>query len=147
MTDTRQAVRLDMTRRIAAPRAKVFAAWTTPEMMKQWFAPPPAVTPKAEADARPGGDYVVHMEGPDGSKFAVRGTYIEVVRDERLVFTWKWDGPSTEESQVTVEFRSVGDDTEVSLRHERLENEASRARHAEGWEGCFNKLAEVLSAK
>ena len=41
MTDAKGTARLDMTRRIAAPRAKVFAAWTTPELMKQWFAPRP----------------------------------------------------------------------------------------------------------
>ena len=56
MTDTPLSEReLVLTRLIAAPRAKLYRAWTEPELLKQWFAPLPYTTPVAELDVRPGG--------------------------------------------------------------------------------------------
>ena len=46
---------LVLTRLIAAPRAKLWRAWTEPELLKQWFAPLPFTAPVAELDVRPGG--------------------------------------------------------------------------------------------
>src|ERR1700709_960427 len=78
---------LVLTRLIDAPRAKVYQAWTNPELLRQWFAPLPWTTPKAELDVRPGGANLVVMRGPDGNEFPNRGIYLEVVENERLVFT------------------------------------------------------------
>lgn len=146
MTQTTNVPSLDVSRVLNAPREKVFAAWTDPAAMQQWFAPPPATVPHAESDPRPGGRYVVQMQGPDGTQFTVRGKYLEVVRPERLVFTWSWDGPSPEETTVTVTLRSVTGGTEVTVRHERFTTDESRSKHAEGWNGCLDKLAAYVAA-
>ena len=77
---------LVLTRIIDAPREKLFRAWTDPELLKQWFAPLPYTTPVAELDMRPGGANLVVMRSPDG-RAAEPGVYLEVVENERLVFT------------------------------------------------------------
>src|SRR5215469_3833001 len=78
---------LVLTRIIDAPREKVFRAWTEPELLKQWFAPLPYTTPVAELDVRAGGANLIVMRDPTGNEFANRGIYLEVVENERLVFT------------------------------------------------------------
>lgn len=78
---------LVLTRLIAAPREKLFKAWTTPELLTQWFAPRPYSTPRAELDVRPGGASVITMRDPQGNEFPIRGVYLEMVENERLVFT------------------------------------------------------------
>ena len=78
---------LILSRFIKAPRARVYAAWTKPELLTQWFAPLPWRTPRAELDVRAGGSNLVVMCGPDGEEFPNRGIYLEVVPNEKLVLT------------------------------------------------------------
>jgi uncharacterized protein YndB with AHSA1/START domain len=82
--DNRELV---LTRLINAPREKIFRAWTEPERIKQWFTPAPYTTPHAETDVRPGGASLIVMRAPDGNEFSNRGVYLDVVKNERLVFT------------------------------------------------------------
>ena len=83
-TDERDLV---LTRLIDAPREKLFRCWTEPALIVQWFTPPPWKTIHAETDVRPGGSSYIVMQGPDGTQMPNRGVYLEVVRNERLVFT------------------------------------------------------------
>jgi uncharacterized protein YndB with AHSA1/START domain len=78
---------LVLTRIIDAPREKVFGAWTDPELLKQWFSPLPYTTPVAELDVRSGGANLIVMRSPEGNDMPNRGVYLEVVENERLVFT------------------------------------------------------------
>ena len=78
---------LVLTRLIDAPPEKVYQAWTDSNLLKQWFAPLPYTTPVAELDVRPGGGALIVMRGPDGKDMPNRGVYLEVVPNERLVFT------------------------------------------------------------
>jgi uncharacterized protein YndB with AHSA1/START domain len=70
-----------------APPAKVFRAWTDPALITQWFTPPPWKTTSAEMDVRVGGSNRIVMRGPDGTEMPNRGVYLEVVPDQKLVFT------------------------------------------------------------
>src|SRR5438270_4134819 len=78
---------LVLTRDFDCTPDKLFRAWTEPELITQWFTPPPFTTPKAECDVRAGGASVITMRGPDGSEFPNRGLYLEVVPNKRIVFT------------------------------------------------------------
>jgi uncharacterized protein YndB with AHSA1/START domain len=78
---------LFLTRLIDAPREKLFRCWTEPALIVQWFTPPPWKTIHAETDVRPGGASYIVMQGPDGKQMPNRGVYLEVVPNERLVFT------------------------------------------------------------
>jgi len=78
---------LVLTRILNAPREKVYRCWVEPELIKQWFAPKPWTTPHAELDVRPGGTSLVVMRSPEGQDYPNRGIYLEVIPNEKLVFT------------------------------------------------------------
>lgn len=78
---------LHLTRLIEAPRRALWRCWTEPELIKQWFTPRPWTTPVVEVDLRVGGESYMLFRGPEGQEFPNRGVYLELVPDERLVFT------------------------------------------------------------
>ncbi len=78
---------LVVNRLINVPRAKLFRCWTEPALITQWFTPPPWKTIAAEIDVRAGGSSCITMQGPDGTKVPNLGIYLEVVKNERIVFT------------------------------------------------------------
>ncbi len=139
---------LQLTRTFAAPRDKVFRAWTQPGELRQWFAPTDKYSVTiAEVDLRIGGKYRIGMK-PSGSDvpYIAFGTYREVQVPEKLAFTWSWENPDSDvgETLVTVEFRDLGDSTEVILTHELFPDEKSRDDHNKGWTGCLDRLAKYV---
>ena len=78
---------LVLTRVMDVPREKLFRCWTEPELMKQWFAPRPWTTPQVEVDLRPGGNSLVVMRSPEGQDYPNPGVYLEVMKNEKIVFT------------------------------------------------------------
>lgn len=100
-------------RLINAPREKVYRAWTDPKLIVQWFTPPPFTTTHAETDVRPGGASLVVMRGPDGQEYPNRGVYLEVVPQERLVFTdaytCAWEPSEKPFMTVILTFEDAGD--------------------------------------
>ncbi len=134
---------LELQRRFPSPREKVFRAWTDPGELKKWWGPAGYETPEVEVDLRVGGRYRLAMrKAPDGEIFYLNGAYQEVTPPERLVYTWSWEGNQMDstETLVTVEFRDLGDETEVRLTHERFPNKEQRDRHIEGWTSCLERL-------
>jgi uncharacterized protein YndB with AHSA1/START domain len=125
---------------------EVFDAWTTPEVLRRWWAVhPEGKTPVAEVDLRVGGRYRLSMEAPDGERNTVQGEYSEVDRPRRLVYTWQWEldaGGLGAASTVTVEFRADGERTTVVLEHTGLPDAESRDRHAQGWAACMDIFGE-----
>ena len=139
---------LTLKRRLKAPPAKVFAAWTDPEKIMRGMGPAEFKTPQAESDARVGGRYRFVLLSPDGEKHAVGGVYREVVANEKLVFTWAWDaapGDEPYESLVTVLFKPDDGGTLLTLTHERLFDEESREGHEKGWNGALDKLEKLVA--
>ncbi|MGZ3517114.1 MAG: SRPBCC family protein [Vulcanimicrobiaceae bacterium] len=146
-TKTKTPPRLVIRRKLAAPRARVYAAWTKPEQMRNWAGPGDITAPEIESDLRVGGTYRIMMQKPDGERIAVRGVFREVREPKRLSYTWRWeeDSPDHEiDTLVTVEFRDLGDETELVLTHEQFASEESRDAHEGGWNGALDKLAIFL---
>lgn len=137
---------LEVRRTIAAPRERVFQAWTRPEELKQWSAPGDMTVPVAEVDLRVGGKFRIEMQSPNGVRHIGVGVYREVAPPKRLVYTWTWEGETkgVKDSVITVAFEGRGKSTEVILRHERLPNEKEVIGHTEGWTGCLEKLAALF---
>ncbi len=140
-----KTVSLEITETINAPRAKVFKAWTNPSVMRLWYAPDAMTVGEVASDPRPGGRYLVEMKGKDVSP-TVAGEYVEVVENERLVFTWRWQGDDSETTLVTVTFEDAGKGTKLTLLHERFASAASRDRHEDGWQRCLAKLPAAVAA-
>jgi uncharacterized protein YndB with AHSA1/START domain len=135
---------LKVTKHIKAPRTKVFAAWTTPEIMKQWFFPTGMSLSNAESDIRVGGKYRATMKGEQGTSTAF-GVYREIVAGERLVFTHAWEEGDRLESLVTVEFADKDGGTQVTLTQTGLASKESVDGHTQGWAGTFDNLARYFS--
>jgi uncharacterized protein YndB with AHSA1/START domain len=74
-------------REVDVPPSLVWAAWTKPEHLVHWFTPAPWKTPTAEIDLRPGGKFRTVMEGPEGERMDNTGCYLDVVENQRLVWT------------------------------------------------------------
>lgn len=158
MTDESQAStiadrELVLTRIIKAPRAKVFRAWTEPELLKQWFTPRPWTAPVAVLDVRPGGSNLIIMRDPDGNEYPNRGVYLEVVPNERLVitdaYTEAWTPSEKPFMTAILTFEDVNGDTRYTARvlHWSV---ADREEHEkmgfhEGWGQCADQLAEVVA--
>jgi uncharacterized protein YndB with AHSA1/START domain len=137
---------LTLTRRFAAPPRLVYAAWTEPERMAQWFGPRRTRVVEARSDARTGGRFAVLLVEPGtGEEHHVSGGFREVVPDQRLVFTWAWRSTPERESLVTVTFAPEGDGTLLTLTHERLFDETARNDHRRGWTEALDRLGEALA--
>ena len=128
-------------RRIKAPPARVFAAWTEPEALKLWFGPHHTRVEFAEVDARPGGGFTVRMVENNGERHQVSGTYTEFEPERLLVFTWAWISTPERESRVMVTFRAVPEGTEVTLIHDRFADAQAATNHRRGWTESFERLA------
>ena len=78
---------LVLERDIDVPVELVWKAWTTPEHLKHWFVPKPWSVTDVKMDLRPGGVFSTVMRSPEGQEFPNNGSYLEVVPNERLIFT------------------------------------------------------------
>jgi uncharacterized protein YndB with AHSA1/START domain len=144
---------LVLTRIIAAPREKIFRAWTEPQLLKQWFAPLPYTTPVAELDVRPGGANLIVMRGPDGNDMPNRGVYLEVVKNERLVFTdaytKAWQPSAKPFMTVILTFEDEAGKTKYTARVAHW-TVADREVHEKmgfhrGWGQCTDQLAALVA--
>ncbi len=141
------AVSLVVRRSMRAPAARVFEAWTQPEHLMRWWGPRPVTCTEAHVDLRVGGAYRIGNLLPDGSVLFILGEFELVEPPRRLVYTWFLERPGAplaEASRVTVRFEPQGENTEVIIVHERIESEALRADHEQGWNGCLDSLAVFL---
>ena len=132
-------------RRVSAGAEEIFDLWTRPELMVRWMSPfPGAVDCRASCDPRPGGAFSLVMTSGESSR-EVSGTYVEVDRPRKLVFTWS--GPLTNHvnTLVTVELNPRGDETELVLTHERLPTPAICDGHTRGWGNILDHLADAVS--
>ena len=136
---------LTLKRRLKAPPAKVFAAFTDPEKVRHWMGPGAMKALQAESDLRVGGRYRWVMQSPDGEEHDVSGVYREVVANEKLVFTWAWKTMPERESLVTVLLKPDGDGTLLTLMHEQFADEDARDRHQSGWDGALDKMEKLFA--
>ena len=151
MTETAADYSLTLTRIFDAPAAKVYRCWTEPELMKQWFCPRPWTTPRIEVDLRPGGSNFILMAGPNGEEMPNRGVYLEVVPNEKLVFTDAFTEawvPSEKPFFVgTITFEDEGGKTRYTARAGHWTKEDRDAHDKmgfhEGWMQCAVQLEEV----
>jgi uncharacterized protein YndB with AHSA1/START domain len=154
------AAAVHLSRTFAAPREDVFRAWTYGRRFGQWFGPPYGSTSSVEMDLRIGGRWRIGMKPAWMSMVYVGGTYLEVEPPERLVFTFAWEedpGPTARlaarmlglpgmgETRVTVEFRELGQSTEIGLTHEVLDTRRRRSFHRAGWRSSLDRLAKLVS--
>jgi uncharacterized protein YndB with AHSA1/START domain len=159
------ALDLVLDRVVDVAPALVWKAWTTPELLRRWFAPRPWTTAHVEIDLRPGGIFRTDMRSPDGVETSGGvGCVLEVVPERRLVWTdvllpGYRPAPPTMSPLGTLEcgfFTAI-----IELHpHERgtryvataiHRDPAAKAKHEEmgfhqGWGTCLTQLVEVAQA-
>lgn len=134
---------LEIQRIIKAPRDRVYAAWTDPTQLQQWFGPEGVRTRSFAADSCVGGKYRWQLVNQEEQEMTVHGEYRELQPGRKIVFTWQWEDDEAwkeQSSVVTVELSDCEGGTLVRLSHEQLPSEASRDRHNQGWTSVLDKL-------
>jgi uncharacterized protein YndB with AHSA1/START domain len=142
---------LVLTRLIDATPEKLFRCWTEPELIRQWFAPKPWTTPFAELDLRVGGRSETTMADENGVEYPNVGQYLEIVPNEKIVFTDGFVGgwvPS-ERPFFTCEltFKPEGGKTRYTAKamHWSKDDRDAHERMGfyEGWGLCATQLEDL----
>jgi len=142
---------LIISRIIDAPADRLFQCWTTPALLPHWFCPPPWTVSNAVMDVRTGGNTLITMAGPNGENVDNPGVYLEVVPNEKLVFTdafsetWK---PSAKPFMVvTVTFEALDEGRTRYTAVARHWSAADKAAHEQmGFEAGWGISTDQLAA-
>ena len=136
----------------------IWRAWTTPELLMQWFCPRPWTTVECEIDLRPGGLFRTVMQSPEGQKFPNMGCYLEAVPNQRLIWTDAFlpgyrpvKAPESSAgflftAMVLLEPSGRGTKYVAIAKHK---DEEDRKLHADmgfeqGWSICLDQLIETM---
>lgn len=138
---------------ITAPIDWVFAAWTDPSLIGDWFGPDGFSVVESQLDLRVGGQYRISIAAPDGSRICHYGEYVDVERPRRLAFTWVLDGQDCDGSRaaqattlVSIDLEAITtQSTKLVLRHEQLPNKDAVDGHLMGWSSSLDCLERALA--
>ena len=142
-----------------APRYVVFNAWLDPEKLQHWFAPDGCGIEFKSIDVRPGGQFHYCISDPVHGPCWIIGTYLEILQDEKLVFTMVMSNEAGEEVSsvangkdedwperhvATVTFESIGQRTKMTIHQTVSEEKAKETGAYQSWVKMFNKLNQLL---
>jgi len=136
-----------ITRDFDAPKHLVFKAFTTPELVKQWWHANRGEMTVAEIDLRPGGRwrYVAVADGGMGVGF--HGEYREIVPDERVVSTEAYEGipdPDANATLNTATFTEADGRTTLTILVEAPSKEVRDAMIESGMEAGMQDALDLL---
>jgi uncharacterized protein YndB with AHSA1/START domain len=149
MVERRSGLTLHFERLLSASPDKVFEACVEPSRLAEWWGPSGFTSPSIELDVWTGGSYRIAMQPPEGELFHLRGTFLEVDRPRRLVYTFEWEepDPDDQETVVTLTFRAAGDGTELVLDQQPFATEARLALHDAGWTESLARLERHVTRR
>ena len=136
-----------------ATAERMFAAWTTPNDLKQWFGPGPGQLDFVDVDLREGGAWRFAYSMRDGQSNELSGAYELIDAPRKLVFSWVHtrnyaDGRAehTDASKVTITFDEGDEGTRVRLVHEAIKTREGRLGVRGGWNGSYVRLDEFVKS-
>jgi len=141
---TSAAPRVEVATTIRAPRDRVFDAWLDPDRLARFLCAGDTHVARIEVDPRVGGMFRVVMASERG-EFDHRGRYVEIVRPERLRFTWISAATGGAETDVTVTFDLVDEGTRVTIVHVGLADEMIATRHRGEWQSILAKSRDTVA--
>lgn len=133
-----------ITREFDAPAALVWRAWTTPELVRQWWHARRGEVTSIEIDLRVGGAWRYVMVTPDGMEVAFHGAYREIVPHERLVATEVYEGMPDGEAVTTLTLREQDGRTHLQVHVEHSCREHRDAHIASGMEAGLQDALVLL---
>ena len=147
---------LELVREIDVAPELVWRAWTEPELIKQWFAPKPWAIADCSVDLRPGGAMAMTMRSPEGEEFPSVGCYLEVVPNERLVWTESMDPgfrPKTIDMPLTamLELQPTASGGTLYRAVALHQDPAGVKQHEEmgfneGWSAALDQLIDLMKS-
>jgi uncharacterized protein YndB with AHSA1/START domain len=131
-----------------APRDRVYAAFTQPALIPQWWGPRRMTTTVDQMDVRPGGSWRFISRDPHGTEQCFRGVYREVLPPERVVQTFEWEGMPGHVIVETTTFEDLGGRTKLtttSLFHTQEERDGMLSSGMKrGLTESHDRLTELL---
>jgi len=151
MTNIETKKEVSVSRTFNAPIALVWEAWMEQKHVANWWGPKGFTNPVCEWNPHVGGNILIHMKAPDGVIYPMDGTFLEITKPEKIVFSGaaldKQDNRLFEQL-TAISFKEVNGNTEITVRMTfskvRPEAEMHLAGATMGWNQSFDKLAELL---
>ena len=142
-----EGLSLELTRVLAAPRARVAEHFTDAALLARWWGPRGFSIPGIDFTPDVGATYRIEMQPPEGQAFALTGTFRRVDASH-LAFSFEWQPPDPDDQETLAQlsFGANEDSTEVHLEQGPFKSEARRELHRAGWTESLDRLAEVLRA-
>ncbi|WP_424195085.1 SRPBCC domain-containing protein [Ampullimonas aquatilis] len=139
---------LTITRLFNAPRDLVFSVWTDLNHLLSWWGPIQFPVNEMTMDIRPGGQWRACLKAvDDGRELWQQGVFREVVKPEKLVFTFAWQagGERDMETLITIHFEDLDTQTLMIFHQTPFQSVAKRDGHQHGWSGTFDRLDAFLA--
>ena len=133
-----------ITRQFDAPRHLVYRAWTTPELIRRWWAGDRGKVTSAEVDLRPGGRWRYVMTANGGFEVAFHGEYREIVPDQRIVSTEVFEGMPDAAAVSTATFAEQDGCTTLTILVEHTSQEHRDMHLNSGMEEGMNESLDHL---
>jgi uncharacterized protein YndB with AHSA1/START domain len=133
-----------ITREFDAPRHMVYRAWTTPELVKRWWAGQRGEVTLAEIDLRVGGTWRYVMIATGGHEVAFHGEYREIVPNERIVMTEVYEGMPDAEALETITFTEEDGRTTLTMLVQHRNQEERDAHLNSGMEVGMQEAMDRL---
>ncbi|HEX7828717.1 MAG TPA: SRPBCC domain-containing protein [Thermoanaerobaculia bacterium] len=140
---------LIVTRVFDAPARILFEAYSKCEHIRRWFGPRGYPVTMCEIDFRVGGRYRFAMTGPEGLQDPFGGEYLEIVPNQKIVFTNGFELPDAGRMIMTVTFEEDGERTTLTM-HTLFDSIAMKESYVgmgmkEGIDSGFDQLAELAA--
>jgi uncharacterized protein YndB with AHSA1/START domain len=141
-------MKVEVNRIFQAPRERVWAAWTEPEQVAEWWGPHHFHVPveSIDLDVRPGGHYYLTMvETASGTKYPAHFEIVEVLEHRLLVFTSPPEPEYGMPDEITtrVEFSDVDGGTRVNVVSGPYTDQMGPNAET-GWAEQFEKLDALV---
>ncbi|MFT3897755.1 MAG: SRPBCC family protein [Thermomonas sp.] len=134
---------------LTAPASRIYRAFLDPDAMAKWL-PPHGFTGKVhEMDARVGGRYRMSFTNfSSGNSHSFGGEYLELVQDERIAYSDRFDDPNLPgEMRTTIVLKPVSCGTELSIEQSGIPDMIPTEMCYLGWQESLQLLAQLVQAE
>jgi uncharacterized protein YndB with AHSA1/START domain len=133
---------------LPAPPEAAFAAWTEAERVTIWWGESGVYRTTAwTADVQPGGPWRAEFTDVAGDVSSAEGSYLEVERPGRLVWTWRTSWEPEVETTLDMTFAAAAGGTTLTLVQSGFSSAADRDDNAEAWPQMIGWLADYLAGQ
>ena len=131
---------------LAVPQERVFAAFVDAEQLRRWWGPAGFSVQSLRFDAVEGTEYRIGMQPPNGDVFHISGTFRAVEPPRRLVYTFNYEEPDSDDQEtlVALRFEPTDGGTRVILDQGPFKTAARLDLHRDGWTETLERFERSL---